>query len=447
LNIIAKIKHGPQFNRRRLLILFCFILFAQIIDAIVGNLADILKQFTISSLGIAIFFGLLVICIFGQFYILGMIRNKNKEQKIKGINVNVFEKITSSIQVILSAIIFIIAFQIIFYSQYNTFLLNVAIFFSIGNAMYSMSYLSYWLLSWFRLMKSPILLLYGISTGAIVISLSSATILFNIILMGKPAVINSMSVIVFPANLAGTSITIANTIQNYSSLIAFISLWIGTIILLKQNNHRIGRIKFWLLLSLPMVSFSSFYLSFFQSIAGTPLTEDIINSTILPVLLIIFSGVGSIALIGLSFSFISKPLDNNSIIKDYMIITSYGFVLFFTTTLTSISGAGFPPYGLINIILMGPFSFLIANSFYRAAISLAEDTKLRQSITNKAKEELKLLEDIGTAKIYQNFEKKISVISKENSNLLSGQTGIEPTLTDKEIKEILEDIIKERKRI
>jgi len=296
-------------------------------------------------------------------------------------------------------------------------------------------------------MKSAILLLYGISVGAIVISLSSVTILFNIILMGKPAVINSMTEIVFPANLPGTSITIANTIQTYSSLIAFILLWIGTIILLKQNIHRIGRIKFWLLLSLPLASFSSFYLSFFQSIAGTPSPGDIVNGTILPVLLIIFSGVGSIALIGLSFSFISKPLDDNSIIKDYMIITSYGFVLFFTTMLTSISGAGFPPYGLINIFLMGPFSFLIANSFYRAAISVAEDTKLRQSITNKAKEELKLLEDIGTAKIYQDFEKKISIVSKENSNLLSSQTGIEPTLTDNEIKEILGEVIKERKRV
>ena len=93
----------------------------------------------------------------------------------------------------------------------------------------------------------------------------------------------------------------------------------------------------------------------------------------MPVLLIIFSGIVAISLIGFSFFSIAKPLSNNTVIKDYMIITSYGFILFFTTTLTSIAGLGFPPFGLLNVLLIGPFSFLISSSFYNSAISVAEE--------------------------------------------------------------------------
>lgn len=61
-----------------------------------------------------------------------------------------------------------------------------------------------------------------------------------------------------------------------------------------------------------------------------------------------------------------------------MIITAYVFIIFFATTLTSVGGAGYPPYGIVNVLLVGPFSFLILNGLYRSAISVAEDVNLRQ---------------------------------------------------------------------
>ena len=88
-----------------------------------------------------------------------------------------------------------------------------------------------------------------------------------------------------------------------------------------------------------------------------------------------------------------------------MMITAYGFILFFTATSTTISGAGYPPFGIVNVILLGPFSFLIFTGLYRSAICAPEDTQLRQSIKTLAKREAKLLDAGATTEAVQTTSK------------------------------------------
>jgi hypothetical protein len=57
----------------------------------------------------------------------------------------------------------------------------------------------------------------------------------------------------------------------------------------------------------------------------------------------------------------------------------------------NISGAGYPLFGIANVLLVGPFSYLILIGLYGSAISIAEDTKLRHSIKASMREELNLL--------------------------------------------------------
>jgi hypothetical protein len=132
---------------------------------------------------------------------------------------------------------------------------------------------------------------------------------------------------------------------------------------------------------------------------GVQISERKMISIVLPVLLIIFSGIVAANLIGIAFRSVAKPLSDTTLIKSYMIITAYAFILFFATTLTSIGGVGYPPFGIVNVLLVGPFSYLKLNGLYRSAISVAEDINLRQSLRNRTKKELKLLDDIGAAQM------------------------------------------------
>jgi hypothetical protein len=126
-----------------------------------------------------------------------------------------------------------------------------------------------------------------------------------------------------------------------------------------------------------------------------------------------------------------------------MMITAYGFILFFTAAAATISGAGYPPFGIVNVLLVGPFSYLILIGLYGSAISIAHDTKLRQSIKASTMDELKLLDSIGISEIQRETERKVIATTKANAAILTQQTGIEPSLSEEEIHEILSHVASE----
>jgi hypothetical protein len=426
-------KLGWKFSRTNLSIIVLILLAMQVIDLSIGSLADILKPFTISFWGQIFFILLAAIAWCGQYLMLDMIKEKNKAQQIKKTNFNVLEKLVLSVQIILTAILVLLLYQIIFISQFNTDILNTGSIVSGGLAVYLMGEFAYWLLSWFRRTRSLMLLFFGLAMSVIAFTIISMVVLFNLIWILKPGIFTPNSEVVFiPLPELQQS---ANTVQTYSGVIAFILVWAGTVLLLRHNIHRIGNVKFWALLSTPIIIFSTSYLSLYQSLASTFSYS---------VLLVIYSGIAASALIGIAFRYVAKPLGDTPI-KDFMIITSYGFILFFTTMLASPS-IGYPPFGFVNVLLVGPFAFLILNGLYRSAISVAEDVNLRLSIKNTTRADLKLLDDIGTAEMYKDIESKVTRLTKANADLLTEQSGIEPSLTDDEVRNYLEFVTKEIKK-
>jgi hypothetical protein len=151
LKTLSLLKAVSKFSGRKLFGFFLVVLIAQIVDETIGNLADIFRDFAISFWGVTLFIAIAAIYGFGQYFILGMVRAKNKEQEIKRMHFNVIEKIVSVVQYVLTANMVLIVLQIIFSSQYYVPLLNIAVIVSGGLAVYLMSLLSYWFLSWFRI--------------------------------------------------------------------------------------------------------------------------------------------------------------------------------------------------------------------------------------------------------------------------------------------------------
>ena len=107
----------------------------QAIDATIGNLADIFRDFTVSFWGIALFVGFSIIYGFGQYFLLNIVKAKNKEQDIKRTHFKMLEKTVTAVQYILIAIIAFVVLQIIFASQYYTAVLNIAVTISAGFAV------------------------------------------------------------------------------------------------------------------------------------------------------------------------------------------------------------------------------------------------------------------------------------------------------------------------
>ena len=421
--------------------MFLIVIVAQIVDTVIGSLADVLKDFTVSVWGVTLFVGISVVYGFGQYSILGMVKSKNKEKPIRKKHFNVLEMVVTVAQYVLLATLVLVVLQVLFKSEYSTIILRVATVISYGLGAYLMGMLSYSLFGWFNENRSLVVLLYSLAAAVIVVYVVAITLIFDITLQEKPAVILPESETVF--SFPGITESLLIGLQTYCSIISFFLIWGGNILLLHQNIHRIGKVKFWLLMSTPLIASSVVFLSVYQPLAAGVVGEDPTMSLVVPLLLLVFSQLTALVLIGATFGSVANALRHTPMIRDYLMITGYGFVLFFTATTTTIAGAGYPPFGLVNVLLVGPFSFLILNGLYRSAVCVAEDSKLRQSIKVLAKRESRLLDMSASAEIQRDIKNKVMATVKVSAKHLEEESGIEPSLTDAEIQEQLELVTSE----
>jgi hypothetical protein len=293
---------APKYSNRKIFVLALILIVVQAIDATIGNLADIFRDFTVSFWGVALFVGFSITYCFGQYYLLNIVKAKNKEQEIKRTHFKMLEKTVSLLQYILIAIIAFVVLQIIFASQYYTTILNVAVTISAGFAVYILGLLAYWFLSWFVRTKTLIVLLYGLAMAVSATATIGTLVLFNAILLDKQPIITPYSEVIYPDPSAW-----ANTFQTISGVVSFVLVWGGNVLLLRHNMYRIGRLKFWTLSSTPLIVFSTIYLSLYQVIPSFG-TDDPINAIVIPILFIVYAGIAAAILIGLAFSSIAKDL-------------------------------------------------------------------------------------------------------------------------------------------
>ena len=94
---------------------------------------------------------------------------------------------------------------------------------------------------------------------------------------------------------------------------------------------------------------------------------------------------------------------------------------------------------------MGLSSYLLLLGVYSSAISVSEDSKLRQSIRNFAIKESRLLDSIGIAQMEQEIEKRVLALTKQNQYRMTEESGIQPSLSEEDMKEYLQQVIEEVK--
>jgi hypothetical protein len=156
--------------------------------------------------------------------------------------------------------------------------------------------------------------------------------------------------------------------------------------------------------------------------------------------------VGGI-LFGIAFWTVAKNIGHGSVVRDYIVISAYGFILLFISeqaiTLTLVS---YPPFGLITISFVGLSSYLILVGIYASAISIGEDMKLRQSIRKYTLTESKLLDSIGTAQLEQEIQRRVITMTREHQHIIEEEIGIQSSINEDDIKQYVVEVLKTIKR-
>jgi hypothetical protein len=286
--------------------------------------------------------------------------------------------------------------------------------------------------------------LYGLSSIMITINLAVTSLFVGDILQSQPTIVLSSHLINVPFIPPGSIADLLNYPYVLSSILSFILAWIATIWLLRHYSHSLGAIKFWVILCLPLVFFLLQFGSLFADLLSPFFrTQAVLFGTLYTLFFASSKPVGGI-LFGIAFWTLAQKTKNNIVIRNYLLLSAYGFMLLFVSNQALVLTFNlYPPFGLPSVCFIGLSSYLLMIGIYSSATSLSQDIKLRQSIRRSAIKELELLDRIGMAHMEQQLEKRVLNIVKAEQNNMIEQTGVPMSLTEEDVKSYLNQVLVE----
>src|SRR5919198_1503493 len=371
-----------------------------ITDISLINISRFTTNQSLSGWRTAVFIVIAIVSAIVQFLILKFVKLRSKAARgKKESSLEITYTAVRVVQFLLIGIFTLAILQIIVTSRYNVYILVATIGISYTVAVFLMGVLAKLFFSWFKSNKSSVVLLYGLSSAIIAINLGFTIIYVASILPTHQLEIRAHTGVGTPFRPPGSAISFLNDVYVVTSVISFMVTWIATAMLLRHYSQRLGRIKYWVIISIPLayflIQFQPLFVNlFYQLLQSNPTFFSILSTLI--------------------FTF-SKPL---------------GGILF----------------GIATTSFVGLSSYLILVGVYSSAISVSEDIKIRQTIRKFAIKESKLLDSIGTSHMEDELQRRVMKLAREQHEVLTQQTGVEPSLSESEAKDYLYKVMQEVKK-
>jgi hypothetical protein len=353
---------------------------------------------------------------------------------------------------ILSLTFIITTTQIAFFKSYTNIVFYLTSYISFISTLGILSILSFNFYRWYLKGKNNFILLYGVLFSLYCITLLLALIYLISGLATHPSTINYTS----PRELRGGTFSINIVFQNHVALVydiffimSFLLGWLLTVYMLKQYSRRIGKYKFWILVSIPLF----FYLIRYEGIILTYFNLD--NLISLPVLGIIYPSIkvalytaflnSNIQITGIFFGFSFVPIFlklKNSLLQNYMIITIIGImILFASRDFYSIFLNSIPPNGTITISFMPIGAFMLFTGVISFLKLAARDKEFYRDLIIRIESDISLIKNIVLTEKETEISNKIKPLI-EYSNKWQKEHEYR-LMKNEEVIQIIQDVISE----
>jgi len=381
-----------------------------------------------------------------QYLYLKLAHNMVSPKQKQGSTRSSFKYIDKGIavaQILLIIILASIIGEIMMTQAYHTILISMVVWISCISAVLILGTLIFRFIQWFKISHDRLILSYAFAMGLIILNCGVILAYINTSLESRPNTISSTRPAINNAHALQIPLNNAYTL---TSFLSFIGLWAATIFSLRGYSRKIGRIKFWLAMTLPML----FFLSQSEFIFGPfILSHRFLDPiTFFRIYTISFAStklVGGIVF-AIPYYLVSRKI-NDPKVRNYLKLTSVGLILLFLSMqVFSLPLLPYPPFGIIAISFLGLSSYLILVGIYGSAISVSEDSMLRRSIRKLVIKETELVDTFATAQMEQEIQNKVVETTKRLSRYMSQETGIESSLKDEDIRKYCKEVLAEIKR-
>ena len=359
------------------------------------------------------------------------------------IGLRYFHVIISATLILTASVILILIFQMLVINKYSLILLEIQTYFSYLSALIFLSFLVFLFVRWLNIKKrNYIIILYAIAFSLASVNLIVSLIYietyfsFSVLPDVKP-----YSITAYVVNIPGTAMTeLLSMIYDILSLSSFLLMWIATAILLSQYRYRIGKIRFFSLISIPLI----YYIFPFQNYFGDLFFIFLFYSPVIfsAIYILIFSATKEVGafLFGLSF-WSASSLVHHDRVKKSLLISFIGMVILFCSIeISPLRSHVYPPYGFITEAFLPLGAYLLLVGIFTSAQYISQDARLRKEFYKSAESQLSLLKNIGVSQMEKEFEGKVKFLHELSK---SSKRMEEPELEEEHIKEVLREVLNE----
>jgi hypothetical protein len=355
-----------------------------------------------------------------------------------------FHGIISATLILTVAIILIIIFQMILLNKYSLILLRVQTYLSHLSALVFLSFLVFLFAGWLTSKRNYVIMLYIIS-----FSLASVNLLVSLIYLDSYFFISGLpdvkpyEITSYVINQPGLTITESLSIAfDALSLSSFLFMWIATAIFLSQYRYKMGKIKYFSLMAVPLIYYIFPFQSYFGDVFLPLLQSSPVSYSIIYIL--IFSATKQVGALLFSLAFwTASTLVYDNRIRKSLLISSIGMaILFGTFEISPLQYHVYPPYGFITQAFIPLGAYLILVGIFTSAKVISRDAAVRKEFYKSASSQLSLLKTIGVSQMEKELEKLIKSVEDK---VVSSETTTDdiPELEEESVKEILHELLNE----
>ena len=387
-----------------------------VIDStIVKYIAFSNKEFP-TSVYVNIFVTLVVFFVGTVIVLLGLVKSKSSESELRrGLSVKSTYLVIAVTQLVLISTMVMIIQPAIGLKSYNTLSLLAVIYISHVAALFFLIALVLTLIDWIMTKRDKILTLYTISFSLTAIAIVTSLIYATYVLSHQPSNIKISSFHQSLLNLPRGELTMYfGSVLDVMAILSFISVWIASAVLMGTYSNRIGKIRYWMITSIPLIyfifPFEKNVVDIFQSLAiSSPVLYGVLNVTI-------FSATKQIGALFFSLVFLAaSTLVTKNEMQKHMLISAIGIaILYGAIEVDTLLFATYPPFGVITVSFIPMGSYLLFSGIVLSAKLVAHDKELRNEFYKTAMSQLKLLKAIGVTEMEKELIRSYKTIAKQH---------------------------------
>ena len=329
------------------------------------------------------------------------------------------------------------------FQEYDKLFIILVVYLSHFWSAIMLAILSFTFVQWFKFTRSFAMLIYGV-----VFMIVLFLILTTIPLLTEQFTLQSS--LIYPrsyTNLILDTIVPSNNIAfifglgNYVLPVMIISSWVLTVSLLKVYTYRIGRTKFWLLVSIPLLFQLFLFIIRNPDLITDPNLVQIIYSKQFQFILGISYQVSGL-FFAIGFLIIGMKMKRKKL-KTYLIISAIGIASLFSSMQPGMPFyAAYPPFGLVTLMFLALSSYMLLVGILGSAAYISNDSELRREIFKGLDPDSDVLKKMGSAEMQREIERRVLPLADK----VKMSTDIEyPNLDmDREdLKMLIDDVLKE----